>query len=677
MGSMESADTQNAVDHYQAFDGLQGAHWKPSPQLSRQGRGRQAKNPNAVTVRIDVSNLRDCEERLREYLSNPPENPEHVECQLSFWTGASFTVNAPEAPNHSSQPPQTLTAHSTAAIPPQHAPPGYQLAADGLSQSYHVASEAPAPGSVPYSDPVSAGPISSAPKKHTERISMSVLEALAPTEDPKEKMRKQRAIAKECVDAVQKADGFRYSFHNCWNSREDDSFRFSYYCNDSLLNKDRAANGKGNKLGKRATKPVFDCKGVLSVKFSAIKQTLDLFYKHVPIHKTHAERAPKPRKSSKKRKSVHEDDPDAPGLRRSTSQPIAANDGSKPLPKSRAVRRKKDGSKGPQSSIESDLRNQSLRSLLELIQTDNEPAPAPMPAPSHNVSADLAPVQPVQKQARRRSGPACEGCKARKTKCDGKRPTCGSCVDKRHCVYADASVPDSAPLSAAQLPPTEVVRQAQAASDELSELEQMKTELEATRARMQQLEAQIAQASSTPFQTAQVAPTHADVPLQVQHPAHIQQRQAPVQGQPRQSQSHPPSGASQHVQNAQQMHQTSHSHSPHLQDTHMQGAPVGPTNHSMVAAPGHAPNGQQLAAPEPPSTPAYTQFNGAVNHAAYGMGNPMEYKMASTPQSQSETPIQQTPSTGLSSTPDPGYNWAHLYPPYPTSRQDWRMFPCP
>jgi hypothetical protein len=81
------------------------------------------------------------------------------------------------------------------------------------------------------------------------KTSMSVLEALAPTADPKEKMRKQRAIAKTCVETIQRTDGYRYSFHNCWNSREDDSFRFSYYCNDSLLNKDRAANGKGAKFG--------------------------------------------------------------------------------------------------------------------------------------------------------------------------------------------------------------------------------------------------------------------------------------------------------------------------------------------------------------------------------------------------------------------------------------------
>jgi len=79
---------------------------------------------------------------------------------------------------------------------------------------------------------------------------MTILEALENTADPKEKMRKQRSIAKCCVEAIQRTDGYRYSFHNCWNSREDDSFRFSYYCNDSLLNKDRAANGKGAKFGR-------------------------------------------------------------------------------------------------------------------------------------------------------------------------------------------------------------------------------------------------------------------------------------------------------------------------------------------------------------------------------------------------------------------------------------------
>lgn len=169
-------------------------------------RGRSAKDPNAHTTTVSVHNIDEFEAALRAYLDGPPAEPEHAECHLRFWIGASFMVN----------------------LNPGGAQPGANKAGGGGS----------------------GGGAGQGGDDDAHRVQMSIVEALGQTPDPKERMRKQRAIAKACVEAIQRVDGFRYSFHNNWNSREDDAFRFSYYCNDSLLNKDRAANGKGQKLGR-------------------------------------------------------------------------------------------------------------------------------------------------------------------------------------------------------------------------------------------------------------------------------------------------------------------------------------------------------------------------------------------------------------------------------------------
>jgi hypothetical protein len=275
------------VNNYQnAQEGI----WPNGPvQLAR---GRQAKDPNAKIVTYNVSNIEEFETSLREYLHNPPEQPEHTECQLSFYTDASFLVYLPpsssqSAQQHSHAPDAgalaqlALAQHQHQSHPDAHAhrqhqhphphphqhsshpshpqaPPGYQPANNihygaNASHTYQSVSDPAIALTLPTFPATSSvnGSTSSANDKDTANMRrMSILEALANTSDPKEKMKKQRAIAKCCVDTIQRTDGYRYSFHNCWNSREDDSFRFSYYCNDSLLNKDRAANGKGAKFGK-------------------------------------------------------------------------------------------------------------------------------------------------------------------------------------------------------------------------------------------------------------------------------------------------------------------------------------------------------------------------------------------------------------------------------------------
>lgn len=195
-------------------------------------RGRSAKDPNSHTVTFTVQSLDEFENSLRHYLQEPPTDAAHTECHLNFWIGASFVVNKPAPPQ---QPQQT------APVPPS----SYQQA--GLDAHYAAATNAS--NNQQHHNQRPDGPVLG-PDGTPVKVSMSILEALAPTSDPKERMRKQRAIAKTCVEAIQRVDGFRYSFHNNWQSREDDAYRFSYYCNDSLLNKDRAANGKGQKVGK-------------------------------------------------------------------------------------------------------------------------------------------------------------------------------------------------------------------------------------------------------------------------------------------------------------------------------------------------------------------------------------------------------------------------------------------
>lgn len=62
--------------------------------------------------------------------------------------------------------------------------------------------------------------------------------------------------------------------------------------------------------GRRATKPVYDCKGILSIKFSAIRQCVDVCYRHIRCHETYEERAPPPRRDAKRRAEWEMSNPD-------------------------------------------------------------------------------------------------------------------------------------------------------------------------------------------------------------------------------------------------------------------------------------------------------------------------------------------------------------------------------
>lgn len=127
--------------------------------------------------------------------------------------------------------------------------------------------------------------------------------------DLKERQIWQRAAAKGVVNAIQDLDGFKYCFNNNWTSKDDNGYRYSYTCLDSLENKDRHANGfRATNAAKRrpgantrgVRKPTYDCKGQIAVKFSGVRQSVEVVYKHHPIHKTVAERRPPPRRDPKK-----------------------------------------------------------------------------------------------------------------------------------------------------------------------------------------------------------------------------------------------------------------------------------------------------------------------------------------------------------------------------------------
>ncbi|RMZ84446.1 hypothetical protein DV738_g645, partial [Chaetothyriales sp. CBS 135597] len=218
--------------------------WSRTPRP----RGRQAKDPMGIEVRYQCASIENMEAQLQGWIANPTSPAEHTTLEFTFPTSAAFMITT------SSSSAGKDTGKANAAV---------------------------------------FSPFS--------RTAVSVIDALSQV-DPKEQLRKQKAIAKAIVDSVSGVDGYRYSFHNSWISKEDDALRFSYFCNDSTLNKGRAANEGAGMAGKKKVKPVYDCKGVIHIKFSATKHVLEVHYRHVPLHQTYEARAPPPRKGSKRRK---------------------------------------------------------------------------------------------------------------------------------------------------------------------------------------------------------------------------------------------------------------------------------------------------------------------------------------------------------------------------------------
>lgn len=228
--------------------------WEKTPRQ----RGRQAKDPNAEYIRFDCKDIDDFQTCLSEYLQAPTAPAEHATIEFHFPVTSAFMVYTRDFKRDSS------TMWTSADVPDL-----------------------------------------------MRKTAVSVMEVLQPTENAKDQIVRQKAVARTIVEAIQRADGFRYSFHNNWMSREDRAHRFSFFCNDSTLNKGRAANGGVGTEGRAKKKPVYDCKGLIAVKFSITKNNLEVHYRHVPVHKTYEERAPLPRKESKRRRMMEVLDPEA------------------------------------------------------------------------------------------------------------------------------------------------------------------------------------------------------------------------------------------------------------------------------------------------------------------------------------------------------------------------------
>jgi hypothetical protein len=294
-------------------------------------------------------------------------------------------------------------------------------------------------------------------------------------------LKKQRVVSKQCILAIQGVDGFRYSFHNSWKSGEDNAYRFSYYCNDSLLNKDRVANGKAGTKGRRATKPVYDCKGGITIKFSCIRQCVDVIYKHVPCHPTYLQRAPIPRKDAKRR-AEWEAENDVRVRRRVMSPPFSRNSSpvagrsatavdavddsividdsvDAPTAAARTAARTQALSSTPNTdheppatplsrqpetapqTAETQLREQTASSLLELIRSDQEGG---LPHKTPEVSRANDTNHALQDRYSRRLPPPmplakCVICAQRHLNCDGKRPDCSGCASRRWPCWYDNS----------------------------------------------------------------------------------------------------------------------------------------------------------------------------------------------------------------------------------------------
>jgi hypothetical protein len=219
-------------------------------------RGRQARDPLAQVVQHQVINMEAMKQHLGDYLADPTYPAEHTTIEFTFPTSAAFMVYTAD----------------------------YLGSKDSHRARASILSK-------------------------VNRTAISVIDALNQP-DPKEQLRKQKSIAKSIVEAMADLDGFRYSFHNNWLSKEDEACRFSYYCNDSTLNKGRAANEGAGMEGKKKVKPVYDCKGAIWIKFSITKNNLEVQYRHIPVHKTYEERAPPPRRDSKRRKLMELFNPD-------------------------------------------------------------------------------------------------------------------------------------------------------------------------------------------------------------------------------------------------------------------------------------------------------------------------------------------------------------------------------
>ena len=344
--------------------------WSKTITLSR---GRVSGDPHARILNSHCQNVEDLRTGLCNHLAspNPDSTPEHTTIDFIFPISAAFLVADPFASIRTG----SKLAQAPQALIPLHGTPNTTV--------------------------------------------ISLMEAMTPMPDPKDNMKKQRVIAKACVEAVQRADGHRYSFHNNWWSKEDEANRFSYFCNDSILNKGRSANGGASTVGQKVQKPVYDCKGIIAVKFSAVKQNLQVQYKHLPVHKSYEERAPPPRRGTNRYKLAELYNPESLLRQRNSQLPKAADPGKR-------KRKRQTSDQTSPDRLDEALTPNSIQSLGSTRPVADRPR-----APSRSNRGLRG-----QHEEKTR----CSMCKSKKVKCDGKVP-CSGCADRPvFCTYPDETI---------------------------------------------------------------------------------------------------------------------------------------------------------------------------------------------------------------------------------------------
>lgn len=422
-------------------------------------RGRHAKDPLGKSVSIQCQKVEDMISQLKDYLAHPSEQPEHTTVIMSFPKTAAFMV-----PKREEIPPQELGKR------PQHM----------------------------YSP--------------FNKTAVSAMDALHESKDPKEQAEVQRLISKALADGVQQADGYRYSFHNSWLSREDKANRFSYYCNDSILNKGRAANEGAAMVrnGVKVRKQVYDCQGNACIKFSVTKMSLEVHYKHIPLHKTYAERAPPPRRDSKRRRLMEIYQPGLLTKVRDYKSKTSA-----PKTKAAPAKKRRATEPVPQPPSESDQvqlqpRESSLQPLFDFLGSADRVANESTPDASNDPPADRGAEEPsagvenessadaAQSKGRKRLFPGMmSGFMSGNSLNWGPRPDRPNKRSQRRDrrlpgfdESADSVPPPAAPPSAPpNAPPL----------DAASQLDALRAQLEAAHSRIQDLEREKSQSSSTPI----------------------------------------------------------------------------------------------------------------------------------------------------------------------------------
>ncbi|KAI5194134.1 hypothetical protein E4T39_08776 [Aureobasidium subglaciale] len=250
-----------------------------------QPKARRPHRPRKDYTNLDTvfDSLDDLKTALRRYMDNatvPDALPQYISCAMTLSIHAALPLK------------------SLAELPSPRRRPSY-VPFDGFGDELDLAGH-------------DLGPVAHDQQDQEHEQAYKTVLELVNIHDLKQRQTWQRAAAKGIVQQIQDLDGFKYCFNNNWSSKDDNGYRYSYTCLDSLENKDRHANGfratnaatrrpGANTRGVR--KPTYDCKGQIAVKFSALRQSVEVVYKHHAIHKTVAERRPPPRKDAK-RKSI-------------------------------------------------------------------------------------------------------------------------------------------------------------------------------------------------------------------------------------------------------------------------------------------------------------------------------------------------------------------------------------